>query len=319
MAEELGLEELQAHALNNIGTSRLVEGDDGGFADFERSIEIADAINSVESARAYGNLASALVDFGELERAWEMLDEARVRAERFGLDDWLNWLHGESAWPLYYTGSWDEAIRVLDELIEDFGTHRFWMETPCRLLRGRMRLARGETSGAREDAERGLHLSEEAKDPQVRWPALAFAAGAFLDVDPQRAEGLIDEVLSDWEAHGGPLWGSSSWMPDAAVVIPLTGRAIRFLEGATESSQSPWERAAVAYVSGDAGAAADLYRDIGATPEEAYARLRAAHLLVQENRRAEADAELEKSLAFWRSVGATAYIRQGEALMAASA
>ena len=57
MAEELGLDELQAHALNNIGVSRLGMGDRGGLEDLERSIEIADAINSVESARAYGNLA----------------------------------------------------------------------------------------------------------------------------------------------------------------------------------------------------------------------------------------------------------------------
>ena len=57
MAEELGLDELQAHALDNIGLSRLSIGDRGGLEDLDRSIEIADAINSVESARAYGNLA----------------------------------------------------------------------------------------------------------------------------------------------------------------------------------------------------------------------------------------------------------------------
>ena len=68
MAEELGLEELQAHALDNIGVTRLGMGDERGFEDLERSIAIADSINSVESARAYGNLASALDDFGELER-----------------------------------------------------------------------------------------------------------------------------------------------------------------------------------------------------------------------------------------------------------
>jgi class 3 adenylate cyclase/tetratricopeptide (TPR) repeat protein len=167
MAEELGLEELQAHALDNIGIARLGLGDHGGFADLERSIEIADAINSVESARAYGNLASSLDDFGELERAWELLDQARVRAERFGLDDWLYWLRGESAWPPYYAGRWDEAARVLDELIEEFDTHPFWMESPCRVLRGRMKLAKGDGDGAQQDADRALALALGAKDPQV--------------------------------------------------------------------------------------------------------------------------------------------------------
>ena len=114
MAEELGLDELQAHALDNIGVSRIGKDDERGFADLERSIAIADSINSVESARAYGNLASALADFGELERGFEMLGEARRRAERFGLDDWLLWLRGEVAYEPYCAGEWDEGASVLD-------------------------------------------------------------------------------------------------------------------------------------------------------------------------------------------------------------
>ena len=48
-------------------------------------------------------------------------------------------------------------------------------------------------------------------------------------------------------------------------------------------------------------------------------RLRAAELLVADGRRAEADVQLQKALAFYRSVGATRYIREGEALLAATA
>jgi hypothetical protein len=40
---------------------------------------------------------------------------------------------------------------------------------------------------------------------------------------------------------------------------------------------------------------------------------------VAEGRRAEADAQLEQALAFYRSVGATRYIREAEALLAVSA
>ena len=165
MAEELGLEELQAHALDNIGISRLGKGDERGFDDLERSIAIADSINSVESARAYGNLASALDDFGELERGFEMLREARRRAERFGLDDWILWLRGEVAYEPYCAGEWDEAFRQLDELIHEFEEHPFWMETPCRFLRGRMRLARGDTAGAIEDAERCARARQRGERP----------------------------------------------------------------------------------------------------------------------------------------------------------
>ena len=51
----------------------------------------------------------------------------------------------------------------------------------------------------------------------------------------------------------------------------------------------------------------------------AWVRLRAAQALVAENRRAEADEHLGRAVAFYRSVGATRYIREGEALFAATA
>ena len=216
MAEELGLDELQAHALDNIGVSRLGIGDRGGVEDLERSIQIADAINSVESARAYGNLGSALLDLGEVDRSFEMLEEARRRAERFGLDDWLLWLRGMMTWAPYYSGDWDEALHQLDELIDEFMQHPFWMESACRVLRARMRLARGDAAGAREDADRALELARAAKDPQVLWPALTLSARLLVPSDAQGAEALIEEVLSEWEArrwHGGAARASGPRMP----------------------------------------------------------------------------------------------------------
>jgi hypothetical protein len=79
---------------------------------------------------------------------------------------------------------------------------------------------------------------------------------------------------------------------------------------------SKWRRAAVAYASGDPAGAAEIYADIGTRPDEAYARLRAAELYLGDGRRTEADVELQKALAFWRAAGATAFVREGEALLA---
>jgi hypothetical protein len=66
---------------------------------------------------------------------------------------------------------------------------------------------------------------------------------------------------------------------------------------------------------GDYARAADVYAEMGALPNEAYTRLRAAEELVAEGRQAEADEQLRSALAFYRSVGATRYIREGEALL----
>jgi class 3 adenylate cyclase/tetratricopeptide (TPR) repeat protein len=320
MADELGLDNLRAHALNNIGAARIALGDRGGLDDSEQSLAIAVAANSPESVRSYGNLASQLMDLGEVQRAFAINEEGLRAAERFGVVDFIWWQAAELAWQPYFEGRWDEALRRVDELIADFEPDHFWMETSLRWLRGRMRLARADPQGALADAERAIELARDAKDPQVLWPALAFAGRALFSVDPGRADSLVTDLFSEWYAKGLASGGSESeWLFDFAVVLGLLGRQAEFLEAVGQSAPSPWRDAAAAYVSGDFSGAAKQYAALGVLPYEAYARLRAAEALIGEGRRAEGDAELERSLAFWRSVGATAYVREGEALMAASA
>jgi len=62
--------------------------------------------------------------------------------------------------------------------------------------------------------------------------------------------------------------------------------------------------------------AAEIYAAMPFRPAEAEARVRAADQLISEGRRAEAELELERALAFWRSVGATRYLRQAQSLLA---
>lgn len=83
--------------------------------------------------------------------------------------------------------------------------------------------------------------------------------------------------------------------------------------------ETPWTRAAGSILAGELEQAADLLEEIDDRPGEAEVRLRAAAALVAAGRRAEADAQLAKALAFYRSVGATRCIREGETLLAATA
>jgi predicted DNA-binding transcriptional regulator YafY len=80
-----------------------------------------------------------------------------------------------------------------------------------------------------------------------------------------------------------------------------------------------WAEAATAIADGDLVCAADVLGGTELTSEEAYARLRAAELLASQGRNAEAQFHLERALSFYRSVGATAYLRRAEAVMPASA
>jgi hypothetical protein len=61
-----------------------------------------------------------------------------------------------------------------------------------------------------------------------------------------------------------------------------------------------------------------MYAEIGARPNEAYTRLRAAAQLVEAGRRPEADGHLHQVLAFWQSAGATRHIREGKSLLGAT-
>jgi class 3 adenylate cyclase/tetratricopeptide (TPR) repeat protein len=321
MMKELGGdEEGHAFVLNNIGSARVRAGDARGLDDLEESVAISEAINSAEIARGYGNLASIVTDLGQLSRRAEMLEKGVAAAERFGMADDRLWLGSELLWEPYWDGRWDEASRGLDEQIDDLEVKGFWMETPCRWLRARIRLGRGEGRGVVEDVERAMERARLGKDPQLMWPVLSLGARVFAYSDSQKANDFVNEVLAEWKALAYPTPMASDWLGDLAIALDVLGRADELVEGAAAAkSASPWLEAAEAYAAGNFAGAADVYEKIGALPDEAYARLRAARSLVEEGRRTEADLQLERSLAFFRRAGATAYLREGEALLPASA
>jgi thioredoxin-like negative regulator of GroEL len=110
--------------------------------------------------------------------------------------------------------------------------------------------------------------------------------------------------------HAAPLLGS---------VLSALARGDELARRAAGlNRQTPWLEGAVASATGDFARAADVYERIGDRPDEAYARLEAAEQLIAEGRGAEADAQLVRALAFFRSVGATRYVEAGERLLAAS-
>jgi class 3 adenylate cyclase/tetratricopeptide (TPR) repeat protein len=319
MATQLELDVVRAHALNNIGTSRVHAGDaKGGIGDLERSIEISNEIGSPESLRAYNNLFSCYTIIGELDSAAEAIGRGLPVAERFGnVGPSARWLRFERLHIANWQGRWDACTKLIDEVLGDVGpTHalsRWAFE-----VRGRIRLARDDVAGAVEDAKRSLELGRLAKDPQTFWPALSFAGIAFLEArQKHQAEALADELL-DLDPTEHPMPHYAMLFDLAWLMIGLNRR--HELAQATKQApiRTPWIDAAEAIADGAYGEAADIYARTGARPLEAYTRLRAAAELVDAARRTEADAQLHRALAFWRSVDATRYLRDGEALLAAT-
>ena len=77
----------------------------------------------------------------------------------------------------------------------------------------------------------------------------------------------------------------------------------------------PWHDVALAIADGHLLEAADRLEEIGDVSSAAEVRLVALRLLSGDDRRSVVDAQLPKVLAFYRSVGATRYVREAEALL----
>ena len=197
MAEALGLDELQAITRMSIGDARIELGDLHGLADFEAGIEAAVALSSPEAITGYVNLADTVMDLGELSRAIELRELAKAASERFGDARSLRWLRAERCGELYWTGRWDDAASLADDFIrESEAGDRHYMEAYCRVVRGRIRLARGNGDGAIDDAVRALEFGRQARDPQALYPPLAFLARAVLAAGRAReATDAADELL----------------------------------------------------------------------------------------------------------------------------
>jgi class 3 adenylate cyclase len=314
IAEGLRLDEIQAQALTTIAVARVAAGDLGGLDDAERALEIAEASGSPATVRAHLNFGSTLANLGDMRRAAEVQRIGSAAAERFGLEALLRWSALVGSFTHYCRGDWDEAVRLADSVIEvDRGAAVYW-ESAARSTRGEIRLARGDTAGALDDANVSVELARGVGDPQMVYPALAFAAYAHLVAGERGAgEELAEELLADWRASH-----SVVWLPDLARTARLLGRQDAVLESAAHVTlPSRWLDAAKAYATRDFLGAAERYSEIGSRPDEAEARLRAAETLHARGRTDEARPQLDAALAFWREVDARGYVETAESLFAA--
>jgi hypothetical protein len=110
------------------------------------------------------------------------------------------------------------------------------------------------------------------------------------------------------------------WSGELAVVLQAMGRGAELLELVGRlTTPTPWLQAAIAIAHGRFDRAADLYAQIGSLPHEAFACLNAAKQLVTAGHRTQASEHLERALAFYRQVNASGYLREVEALLAATA
>jgi len=316
-AEQLGLEELRAHALNTIGIARFYTGDRDGVRDIERAIEIARAVNSPEASRATNNLAAVTAGFGDIRRALVLYAEAARLNERFGNRQLIRFGEGIAVWGDFMTGDWDRALGRAEAFIQECdGGSPHYQESSVRQIRAIVLASRGENDEALAEMGRAVALARSAGDPQAVYPVLAGEVKMHVLLgDLARARSLAAEVMAA-ESFGAGVTGVVAQLVCHAEELGVEERLRKQLE---EGHDTLWAEAAVAVLDGDHRRGAELYEQVGAGPTEAEARLLAARSLIRAGRRPEGEAELRRALSFWRAAGASASVRRGEALLAASA
>ncbi|MFY9579340.1 MAG: AAA family ATPase, partial [Gaiellaceae bacterium] len=308
MAESLGLDRLRASALITIG----IHGE-GGLEQLERGLELALAINDVQQIqRGYNNLGEERLRLGHVAMVGSLYEELRRTTDRLGVR--FLWQDAQEAAYYYITGKWDRAESLADSFVAAIEAgSRHYQEASARYVRALIRYARGDNDGAFRDAERGASAARAAGDPQT---IATLAMHARLLLDENRAEAasaLLDEVN---EAG----YFDYYFVLDYAFVLAELGRGQELIERLADADFGRhWHEAGSALAAGDFAGAATSYANLGLPTYEARARLRAASDLVVAGRRREADEQLARALALYRSVGATRYIREAEALLAATA
>jgi predicted ATPase/class 3 adenylate cyclase len=313
MAEALNLDELVPGALINIGSALSNAGEDSGIQELERAVEIASATNNPELARAYNNLAAME---SNVERAYEFQLKGKEAAERLGNAPVGRYIEGQIILTLADLGHWDEFLPAANAFIAacEAGSPHY-NEGFIRERLADIHVARDDPEAAALQGGRALELARQAKEPQALQPALGCNIRVAL------ARGRVDEArllareLISLMKRSATTFGALT-LALHADILGVRDELPAVL--ATRADRS-WVRAAAAVLEGNFIRAAEIAAEHCLRVDEAELRLRAAEALLAEGRRVEADVQLQLALAFFRSVGATRFVREGEDLLAATA
>ena len=319
MAEALGLTELAARALANLGLSKMQAFDiDVAMADLERSAELARSVRSPEEARSLHNLGTASWFRGDLARATELFADAARVSERYGALR-LAWAsRAVRCATLHPTSAWDESLLLADDLIDTMQeTGANYFEYHVRNARSRIGLARGaDEELVLSDARRAVEVARSAKDRQVLVPCLsnAMLVAAELGRTDEARESAqeLASILADASAINVHRSVEAAW-----VTRQVGGEdAIRRLALTTPKGYG-WRTAVLAVLDGHYERAAAAFAALGHV-DEALARLRAGEHHLAEGRATEAEPQLRRAIAQFQPLGATRYVREAEALLASA-
>jgi class 3 adenylate cyclase/tetratricopeptide (TPR) repeat protein len=311
IAERLGLDDIRAAALDNVGVARVALGDVAGRQDLERAIEIGLATSLREAGRAHNNLGFMNFEMGDVRADRVERTKSRRVAERAGDTAQLQFLWGAEMILGHQLGDWEDALGNATRILEGASSGAgHYFEGVALAVRAMIRFARGDEAGAEADMHAALPLVHQAGDAQMIVPTLDvrlridWDEGRRADASATARELLA--MLTPRPARLDALIGLALVAPELDIVDE-----VRSIIGRVRIP-SRWLAAASLILDGRLTQAADLLAEIGDLQYEARVRMLASRRLRDAGKHVEADEQLERARAFWRSVGATRYLAVAE-------
>jgi class 3 adenylate cyclase/tetratricopeptide (TPR) repeat protein len=315
LAREVGDVETEGHALVTYGSARVSLGYAEGVHDLEVALDLVGRRGMVAS-RAMTNLGWAYLVIGDLARSHQMTEESIERAEKEGDVQAVWFSRGNLVQSSYALGAWDEALRVIDAFdhAPDGAQNQ---RLQVRSLAALILAARDHASEALAELRDTLGLlSRDADEPQSVWPALIYDVRLAHRLGRrEEAESTLDELMESIAARES-VGDAQDYHVALVLALIDAHRAADAIVG--RLSAGTWRDACAAAAAGEFVRAADILDSTGEQPLQAELRLRAARELVAEGRLVEAAAQLERARAFWRRVGATAFLREADSVVAAA-
>lgn len=265
--------------------------------------------------------AMSLINADRFEDADRVLERAREVHESLGARSALPILHVGFGFSRFWAGNWNDAEIELDTamaLAEETGTG--W-RAAARGLRAIIALGRGDRDRAEQWIKQG-QCEVDAGETLYRAEWIQWARALWLEEIGERARAVqvLRPMADAWVAGGGGLVMSTVAPTVVRLLLTEGHRSLadsvaQRIEGL--AAANPAVRgigaaavAARAQMVGDPEGfvkAADLYRLVGRTLEEATVHEAAADAFAASGRRDEATACLDKALAAYGALGADAF------------
>jgi DNA-binding CsgD family transcriptional regulator len=256
LAEGWGNDEILSHALDTLGTVRLIVGDPTGWADLDRSLQLALAGGFQEQvARAYTNLAAMAVSRRDYEQASGYLSEGLAYCEERDLDFSRLYMLAYSARKRFEQGDWLGASEDIDAVLRHRCTTPITRIPALRTL-GHLRVRRGDP-----DANEALDEAQALAGPtpelqRIGTLAAVRAEAAWLAQD---REGVLGAV--------GPAYEIARQRQDPRMKGELAAWLWRV--GALEREPTDIAQPYALEISGDWRAAARAWKALGCPYEHA--------------------------------------------------